>query len=103
MADVILINMWHNDIGRHDASNYGTFKVIFEANLQLFGADNTMKKLVFVLRDYKKKIKIESVMETLDRDLTEIWNEIRGKEQFKDSKYSQFFALEFIPMPSFDY
>jgi hypothetical protein len=29
IADVLLINMWTNDIGRYGASNYGLLKVIF--------------------------------------------------------------------------
>ena len=37
IADVLMINMWMNDIGRYGASNYGLLKVIFECNLKLFG------------------------------------------------------------------
>lgn len=69
MADVIMINMWSNDIGRHDASNYGTFRVIFEANLQLF-SKQTMKKLVFVLRDHDLDDGVDAERETIDNDLT---------------------------------
>ena len=51
MADVLLINMWAQDIGRYGASNYGLLKVIFEVNLKLFD-QSASKKLLFVLRDY---------------------------------------------------
>lgn len=51
MADVLLINMWAQDIGRYGASNYGLLKVIFEVNLKLFDQSSS-KKLLFVLRDY---------------------------------------------------
>jgi predicted GTPase len=37
IADVLIINMWTQDIGRYGASNYGLLEVIFECNLKLFG------------------------------------------------------------------
>ena len=37
ISDILLINMWATDIGRHTASNYDILKVIFEVNLKLFG------------------------------------------------------------------
>jgi hypothetical protein len=36
IADVLIINMWTQDVGRHTGSNYGLLKVIFEVNLKLF-------------------------------------------------------------------
>ena len=36
IADVLIINMWTHDVGRHDASNYGMLQDIFEVNLRLF-------------------------------------------------------------------
>ena len=64
MADVLLINMWTTDIGRYGASNYGLLKVIFEANLKLFQQESS-KKLLFVLRDYDKRINKETIMDLL--------------------------------------
>ena len=51
VADVLLINMWTQDIGRYGASNYGLLEVIFECNLKLFGQQSA-KKLMFVIRDF---------------------------------------------------
>jgi len=64
MSDVLLINMWTTDIGRYGASNYGLLKVIFEANLKLFQQESS-KKLLFVLRDYDKRINKETIMDLL--------------------------------------
>ena len=47
MADVLLINMWTNDIGRYTASNYGVLKIVFEQNLKLFQQESE-KKIVIV-------------------------------------------------------
>jgi hypothetical protein len=51
LTDVLIINMWEKDVGRHGASNYGLFKTIFEVNLKLFG-QKSEKKLCFVIRDF---------------------------------------------------
>ena len=37
ISDVLLINMWTRDVGRFEASGYGMFKSIFEANFKFFG------------------------------------------------------------------
>ena len=37
MTEVLIVNMWHQDIGRYNASNYSLLKQVFELNLQLFG------------------------------------------------------------------
>jgi protein SEY1 len=36
MTEVLIVNMWHQDIGRYNASNYSLLKTVFELNLQLF-------------------------------------------------------------------
>lgn len=36
LSNVLLINMWSKDIGRHNGSNYGLLRIIFEVNLRLF-------------------------------------------------------------------
>lgn len=36
MAEVLIVNMWINDIGRYNAANYALLKTVFELNLQLF-------------------------------------------------------------------
>lgn len=37
LAEILIINLWFQDIGRWDAANYGLLKTVFELNLQLFG------------------------------------------------------------------
>ena len=99
MADVLLINMWTNDVGRYGASNYGLLKVIFEVNLKLFD-QQAAKKLLFVLRDFDDRgnngdrIKI-----ILEGDIRRIWSEIYKPEKFRDSQPDQFFKFEFAMLP----
>ena len=60
MSDILLINMWYQDIGRFHGSNYGLLKVIFECNLKLFGQQSS-KKLLFVIRDFDDEGSEENV------------------------------------------
>ncbi len=98
MADVLLINMWTTDIGRYGASNYGLLKVIFESNLKLFD-QSASKKLLFVLRDYDRRIEVEKIKNMLDTDVKNIWNEIYKPEKYANSKPEDFFEFEFAMLP----
>ncbi len=51
MSDVLIVNLWYHDIGRHNASNYGLLKTIFEVNFKLFHYQQNKRTLVFVVRD----------------------------------------------------
>ena len=75
LSDVLLINMWYNDIGRYHGSNYGLLKVIFECNLKLF-SQASQKKLLFVIRDYDDESNELLIKENIDKDIQTIWNEI---------------------------
>ena len=52
LADVLMINLWHTDIGRYHAGSLGLLSVIFEVNLKLFG-EQYKKKILFIVRDCK--------------------------------------------------
>lgn len=99
MADVLLINMWTNDVGRYGASNYGLLKVIFEVNLKLFD-QKSAKKLLFILRDFDDRGNNgERIKTILLNDISKIWNEIYKPDKFKDARAEQFFQFEFAMMP----
>lgn len=36
LSEVLIINMWANDVGRYSAANYDTLRTVFEINLKLF-------------------------------------------------------------------
>src|SRR6266550_8653546 len=57
ISDILVVNMWANDVGRHDGANYSLLKIIFELNLQLFqtSAPSTRSEktlLLFCFRDH---------------------------------------------------
>ena len=37
LCDVVIVNVWSNDLGRADASNMSLLRTVFEVHLQLFG------------------------------------------------------------------
>ena len=98
MSDVLMINMWTNDIGRYTASNYGILKVVFEQNLKLFQQESE-KKIIIVLRDFDSNIDdLSKLKESIMKDMRQIWNEIPKPEAFKDKQFSQYFKFEFLTL-----
>ena len=99
MADVLLINMWTNDIGRYTASNYGVLKIVFEQNLKLFQQESE-KKIVIVLRDFNEfQDDKNQLMDSIFGDIKKIWSEIKKPEKFKDAAPEKFFKFDFYTLP----
>ena len=98
MSDVLMINMWTNDIGRYTASNYGVLKVVFEQNLKLFQQESE-KKIIIVLRDFDSEVDdISKLKEGIMGDMIKIWNEIPKPDEFKNQPCSKYFKFEFITL-----
>ena len=98
MSDVLMINMWTNDIGRYTASNYGVLKVVFEQNLKLFQQESE-KKIIIVLRDFDSEVDdISKLKESIMADMYKIWNEIPKPDEFKDQPCSKYFKFEFLTL-----
>lgn len=75
-SQVLIINMFENDVGRFQGANYGLLKTVFDVNLQLFQAIGSPKTLLlFVIRD-QTLIPLEGHVETLTTDLNKIWSEL---------------------------
>ena len=103
MSDILIINMWTNDVGRYTASNYGVLKIVFEMNLKLF-EQKTAKKIIIFLRDFdpsrNKKDKIETL---ILEDIHKIWKEIKIPEEYAGKGPESFFSFEFITLPHLIY
>jgi hypothetical protein len=98
MSDVLMINMWTNDIGRYTASNYGILKVVFEQNLKLFQQESE-KKIIIVLRDFDPNVDdLSKLKESIMNDMRQIWDEIPKPDAFKDKPCSQYFRFEFLTL-----
>ena len=103
MSDILIINMWTNDVGRYTASNYGVLKIVFEMNLKLF-EQKTAKKIIIFLRDFdptrNQKEKIESL---ILEDIHKIWKDIKIPEAYAGKGPEHFFSFEFITLPHLIY
>ena len=64
VADVLLINLWHHDVGREQGSGKPLLKTVLQENLKLFNSGKK-KTLVFVIRDRSSKTPLEALAKTL--------------------------------------
>ena len=99
-ADVLMVNMWCNDLGREVASGKPLLKVVFQVNLRLFTPRKTT--LLFVIRD-KSRTPEDRLLETLREDLRRIWDGITKPERHKSSSFEDFFHLEFVALSHFEH
>ena len=54
LSEVVMVNMWQNDIGRYNASSIPLLKTVFEVNLQLFSSESKCHLLFVMLLLIKK-------------------------------------------------
>ena len=103
-SDVLLVNVWCNDIGREHASGKPLLKTILQVNLKLFCSNNktTTKKtkLVFVIRD-RSKTPIELLEKALKEDVEQVWQSIKKPEHFANSDVSEFFDVGYFSLPHY--
>ncbi|PIA38160.1 hypothetical protein AQUCO_02800068v1 [Aquilegia coerulea] len=86
VSDIVLINMWCNDIGRHQAGSRPLLKTIFQVMMRLFQPRRIT--LLFVIRDksaiFDSVIKPEAHKKTA---LTEFFNvEVIALSNYEDKK-----------------
>eukprot|EP00227_Mantoniella_beaufortii_P017470 CAMPEP_0197578866 /NCGR_PEP_ID=MMETSP1326-20131121/2974_1 /TAXON_ID=1155430 /ORGANISM="Genus nov. species nov., Strain RCC2288" /LENGTH=959 /DNA_ID=CAMNT_0043142149 /DNA_START=252 /DNA_END=3131 /DNA_ORIENTATION=+ len=99
-ADVLLVNMWCNDIGREVASGKPLLKTIFQVNLKVFNPRKTV--LLFVIRD-KSRTPLEMLQANLREDLDRIWTTITKPERHADAAFDDFFDLRFVALAHFEH
>ncbi|GIQ88126.1 plant root hair defective 3 protein, partial [Kipferlia bialata] len=100
LSECVIVNMWANDIGRHDASNYSLLRTVFDVHLQLFAHQNTKTLMLFVIRDFDSDaMPLETVVQTLTEDLEKIWASISKPEDYAAAQLSDFFDLDFTSLP----
>ncbi len=105
MADTLLINMWHTDIGRYQAGSLGLISVIFEVNLKLFGKTQK-KKILFVIRDFKdfnKDHETNVTKQKILNDMNTIWSKIMKPNEHQNKMITDFFEFDFKFMPNLEW
>mmetsp|Transcript_8256 Transcript_8256/g.24826 ORF Transcript_8256/g.24826 Transcript_8256/m.24826 type:complete len:771 (+) Transcript_8256:72-2384(+) len=104
LSEVLIVNLWTQDIGRLNASNLLLLRTVLEQDLHLFhsGEDSDTRSplmktmLFFLLRDYDKATPLERLGELLRVDLDRIWSEITETTKHKGTPISDFFDFDFF-------
>ncbi len=101
LAEVLIVNMWMQDIGRNNAANLPLLKTVLEINLQLFQHEKRSKTLLlFVVRDHvRQATPLEKLSSIIEKDLRDIWAGINKPEKFKSSLATDFFEFQFESLP----
>lgn len=103
VSEVLIINLWEQQIGLYQGNNMGLLKTVFEVNLSLFGKNKGQSEsqqhkvlLLFVIRDHIGVTPLESLSATLTTELEKVWNELNKPDNCKDTSIYDFFDLKFV-------
>jgi hypothetical protein len=76
VSDVLIVNMWTNEVGRYKAASVGLLKTVFEVNMKLFDR-NKRHHILFVLRDFNdQQDNFNRLVEQIKKTMTELWAQI---------------------------
>lgn len=125
LAEVLIVNVWAQDVGRYNAANMSLLKTVMELDLQLFFGGAAAKpqtdsdsdafhpapqpatdapprmhktRLLFVLRDHVSS-PFETLCNTLKADVDKIWDTINKPEAAKGTSVTDYFDLDFFALP----
>lgn len=112
LAEVLIVNIWTQDVGRFNAANLQLLKTVMELDLQLFfsGEPSSLDtpgspkreahktRLLFVLRDHVST-PLEALEATLRADINDIWEGIAKPEAVAGTDIEEYFDLTFFALP----
>jgi len=109
LSDVLLVNLWSNDVGRRSASNISLLRSVIHMQLNLFGRDKEFRKrplkLVFLLRDYDSQTPTHKVEEQIRRQISEVYEELNMGDASSGSEFVLTDAVQqeyvFLPHKTF--
>ncbi|KAJ3187356.1 Dynamin-like GTPase that mediates homotypic ER fusion [Gaertneriomyces sp. JEL0708] len=100
ISEVLIINMWENQVGLYNGANMGLLKTVFDVNLQLFQSQGSPKTcLFFVIRDFTGMTPLESLAESVKGDLERIWAGLNKPEGKENAVIGDFFEFRYAGMP----
>ncbi|AET38634.1 dynamin-like GTPase SEY1 Ecym_3130 [Eremothecium cymbalariae DBVPG len=96
-SEVLIVNMWEQQVGLYQGNNMGLLKTVFEVNLSLFGHKRDKQKilLLFVIRDFTGFTPLSSLLETLTAELESMWMDLNKPAEAENSTLYDFFDLDF--------
>lgn len=102
ISNVLMINVWLQEVGRFSGANYEILKLVFELNLRFFKSESP-KKLVFVVRDFGEHENFEYIRSILKNDVDRLWAEVPKPEQYKNLQSKEVFEVEVFPIHHYLY
>ena len=102
ISNVLIINIWVNDVGRYSGANYEILKVILELNLQYFNRE-TPKQIIFVIRDFSDRENFSHIKDTILQDVDMIWKEIKKPGALENIPFEKLFLLNIVSIRSLIY
>lgn len=94
VSDVVLVNMWAHDIGRHTAANYDLFETVF-SRAAASASCRRRVKLVVVVRDCEEDAPIAEIRRVLTGDLNNIWLGLK----LASVQFESLFDLDVVALP----
>lgn len=116
LSEVLIVNVWTQDVGRFNAANLSLLKTVMELDIQLFyGSTNSTTasssgekrmhktRLLFVLRDHVDVAAggtpLSRLASILTQDVDNIWNNISKPEAARGTSVGDYFDLDFFALP----
>ena len=93
ISNLLIVNIWLNEIGRFSAASYEIIKFIMETHLQYF-KNQSPKKLLFVIRDFSDEENFLDLRNLLKYDVQKLWDEIIKPEKFANSDLEDFLEID---------
>ncbi|KAJ0618256.1 putative P-loop containing nucleoside triphosphate hydrolase [Helianthus annuus] len=97
ISDIVIINMWCNDIGHEKAANKPLLKTVFQVMLRLFSPRKTT--LMFVIRDTTTKTSPEIIKSKLRKEIRKVEVELLSNYEYQEKQFKEEVAhlrLKFI-------
>ncbi|KAL0224643.1 hypothetical protein RCL1_002555 [Eukaryota sp. TZLM3-RCL] len=108
LADILIVNIWHQDIGRHGASNLSLLRSVFDAKARLFLSSGSLeskkKTIIFAVRDHiAHATTIEILGQQLIESVSLLWNEVAQRHELTHIRVDSLFDFDFFGFPNLFY
>ncbi|KAF7729334.1 Dynamin-like GTPase that mediates homotypic ER fusion [Apophysomyces ossiformis] len=100
-CEIVILNLWENQVGLHQGANLGMLRTVFEVNLQLFQSQEGKGKtlLMVIIRDFTGNTPMSNLKETLQTDFENIWTELSKPEGLENCKIQDYFDFTYTGLP----
>lgn len=98
-SEVLIVNLWENQVGLYQGANMGLLKTVFEVNLSLFSKQPHKCLLLFVIRDHLGTTPLSSLALVLSEDMEKIWSQISKPPGLENALILEYFDLAFEALP----